>query len=183
MTIDEFVLELKVYLKIKETDIENDALLKQSAMSATGFIIGAYAYYILADTVSKELVADSNTQQKFYLNAGPTTNVVAYLNDIEVTDNANKTINNIAYFESALGLTNDFIKLTSTVGIDPANTIAYGGDLANACALAAYFFKQADKGLDGVMQYGTGIKESARLYEGIPRGITQYFETRNVFRL
>ena len=181
MTLPEFVTELKIYLKIKETDLDNDAILLQSAKAAAGFIISYYSYYIITDTVIKEFYS-IGTETKFYLDAGPTTSVTAYLDDVEVTTNSNKLIYNTVTFAGALGATGDVIKLSSTVGIEPELNMAHLGDLAQATALAAYFYKQADKGLDGVMQYGTGIKESARLYEGIPRAILQHFETRKLYR-
>ena len=180
MTYDEFVTELKIYLKIKETDLDNDAILLQSVKAASGFIIAYYSYYIITDVVDLEFYS-TGFEKKFYLNAGPTSSVVAYLNDVEVTNNTLKIIYNTVTFANALGVSGDVIKLTSTVGIDTAN-VRHMGDLAQATALAAYFYKQADKGLDGVMQYGTDIKESARLYEGIPRAILQHFETRKLYR-
>lgn len=180
MTIDDFVTELKVYLKIDDTDITNDGIIKQAAQMAAGYIVANYSYYILNTTVDKEFFAE-DSQAKYYVNAGPTTAVVAYVNDVEVVDNPSKVFNNTVYFDSTLGVVGDHIKLTSTVGIDITKE-SHKGDFVSAAALAAYLYKQADKGLDGVSQYGTGIKESARLFEGIPKHITSYFETRKVFR-
>ena len=180
MTIDEFVTELKVYLKIKETDIDNDEILLQSARAAAGFIISYYSYYIITDTINKEFYYEAATK-KFYLDAGPVVTVTAYLDNVEVTDNTSKVLGNTVYYTDNLGVAGEVIKLESLVGVSNTN-MAHIGDIAQATALAAYFYKQADKGLDGVMQYGTGIKESARLYEGIPKAILQHFEARKIYR-
>lgn len=181
MTKEEFVSEIKVYLKIKDTDIDNDPTITQVADATNGFIIANYSYYIVDATVVQNLQLEG-ASKKFWLNSGPAKTVTAELNDTPVMDNTIKLINNIAYFEDAFGVAGDFLKLTSEVGLSATNPQNMG-DVAQACALAAYFYKQADKGLDGVMQYGTGIKESARLFEGIPKGITGYFEARKLFRL
>ncbi len=180
MTSADFLSNLKVYLKIKDTDVDNDGILQQAVEAASGFLIGTYSYYILEDTkVDEFYIVD--LYKKFYLNAGPVRTLTAYLNNVEVTDNDNKVINNTVYFTDNLGTSGDLAKFEYTLGIDETS-VSGKGDLAQATALAAYFYKQADKGLDGVMQYGTGIKESARLYEGIPKSILNYFETRKIFR-
>jgi len=181
MNLAEFVTETKVYLKIKETDIDNDAIIEQAASAAAGFILAQYSFYILDASLVKETQADG-PYKKFYLDAGPVKAVTPFVNDVEVTDNTVKIFNNVAYFTNNLGQLNDFVKLNYTVGIDLAD-IGNIGDVAQACALAGYFYKQADKGLVGVEQYGTGIKESARLYDGIPRAILDYFQARKIYRL
>ena len=180
MILAEFVTETKIYLKIKETDIENDAIIEQAASAAAGFILAQYSFYVLDASLIKETQVDG-AYKKFYLDAGPAKTVTPYVNDVEVTDNTVKIFNNVAHFTNALGAADDFVKLGYTVGLT-VNNVAHEGDIAQAAALAGYFYKQADKGLVGVEQYGTGIKESARLYDGIPRAILEYFQTRKIYR-
>lgn len=179
MLIDEFVTELKVYLKIEDTDIKDDDIITQAAYAADGFISANYSFHILDSVEVKEEYL-TEAISKIYLDSGPTTAVTSTeLEGVEVTDNDPKVINNVAYFPTDLGVSTDLIKVTSTVGV---LTTDYG-TVAQATALAGYFFKQADKGLVGVEQYGTGIKEAARLYEGIPRSILNYFDAKRIFRL
>ncbi len=181
MTLDEFVSEVKIYLKIKETDVDNDEILLQSATAAAGYISAYYSYYIIESTVDKEFYGVDNLTKKFYLDVSPVTAVVPHVNEIEVIDNTYKVLNNTVYFTDALGVSGDLIKLSSTVGVDSTD-IHNVADIAQACALAGYFYKQADKGLVGVEQYGTGIKESARLFEGIPKAILDYFQMKKIYR-
>ena len=181
MILDDFVTELKIYLKIKDTDITNDPILEQSARAADAFVSGMYSYHLLDNTLEKEFYAP-DAETKFYLDAGPSISAVTYIDDVLVTDNDAKVIQNVAYYGTAIGGALELVRIDYVVGLDNTK-VSHIGDISQACALAAYFYKQADKGLDGVMQYATGIKESARLYEGIPRAILQYFETKRVFRL
>ena len=182
MTLDALVTELKVYLKIKETDVDNDAILLQAATAAAAYIEANYSYNLIDAERTKEFYALDGLTKKFYLDAGPTLSVVPYLEDVEVTDGTYKLLNNMVYFELPLGQEADLIKFVYQVGLGVASS-NYLGDVAQACSLAGYFYKQADKGLVGVEQYGTGIKESARLYEGIPRAVLDYFQMRKIYRM
>ena len=181
MNLAEFVTEVKVYLKIKETDVDNDAIITQAASAAAGFILAQYSFYVLDASLVKETQVDGS-YKKFYLDAGPTKSVTPFVNDVEVTDNTVKIFNNVAHFTDTLGQIDDFVKLNYTVGLSLSD-VGNLGDVSQACTLAAYFYKQADKGLIGVEQYGTGIKESARLYDGIPRAVLDYFQARKIYRL
>jgi len=82
MTIDELVVELKTYLKIKNTDIDNDGILTQAAQMASGYIVANYSYYILSAVVVKEFFA-IDSRAKYYLDAGRATLVTTFVNDVE----------------------------------------------------------------------------------------------------
>ena len=182
MIIDALVTELKVYLKIKETDVDNDAILLQAATAAAAYIEANYSYNLIDVERTLEFYALDGLTKKFYLQASPTISVVPYLDDVEVIDNTYKLLNNMLYFSLPLGQEADLIKFIYQVGLQDTDS-NYLSDIAQACSLAGYFYKQADKGLVGVEQYGTGIKESARLYEGIPRAVLDYFQMRKLYRL
>jgi hypothetical protein len=184
MTLNSLVLELKEYLRIDALDMEENAYLSKFCESAAGYIASVYSYHILDTTlVSKQQYVASHPD-KFYLPAGPAKDGTVNIKNPDGTNLATPftLINNTVIFDTYLEYTAGAFTITFDVGVEH-DEIEYYGDIEHCVQLAAWLYRSADKGLEGMEQISTGVKESARMFSGIPRNITAYFETRQVIRL
>ena len=183
MTLDELVVELKEYLRIDANDTEDDVYLTNFVQAAAGYVASVYRYHVIDETLSATLQLNMGNPTKLYLPRGPVKS-----GTVSVTDSSGQpvpvtfsTIGNALYFSEPLVQYGQLFTVTYDVGIGTG--IEYRGDIEHTVALAAWLYRTADKGLEGIDQISTGVKESAKLFSGIPKNITSYFETRQVIRL
>ena len=183
MTLDELVVELKEYLRIDVNDTEDDSYLENFAQAAAGYIASVYRYHIIDETLVSTQQIDPARPNKFYLPRGPVKGGSVTVVDEEgnVVTNPYRLVNSVIYYKEPLPADGQIYTITYDVGV--GNGIEHKGDIEHAVALAAWLYRTADKGLEGIDQISTGVKESAKMFSGIPKNITSYFETRQVIRL
>ena len=179
MLLFDLVPLLKTYLDIDMTDITADARLETILTTAVGYVKSVYDYDIVDTTYTKTLPVLAN---KIYLPNSP-----VKADTIVVTDSSGVAIpimlvQNTLYLPTNLYKTGQLIQVTYTCGVEYAvNT--YNGVAENLVQLAGWLYRTADKGMEGMSQFTTGVKEGVHMYEGIPPQITDYFQSKKLMRL
>lgn len=181
MTVAELVEELKQYLRIDPTDTDDDIYLTNFVEAAAGYVASVYRYHIVDSTLMVVKQISPSLPYKLYLPRGPVKTATIIGEDGNPISASFRVINNTILFDEPQIADGEYLTVNYEVGI--SNDIESRGDVENVVALAAWLYRTADKGLDGLESISTGVKEGAKMFSGIPMNITQYFETRQVIRL
>ncbi len=183
MVIADLITELKEYLRIDAADIEDNVYLQNFCIASAGYIASVYRYHILDETLITKQQYPQSHPFKFYLPHGPTKEGSVTVQKPDGTEMSEpfRLINDVIVFEEPILYDSGVFTITYDVGI--GNGIEHRGDVEHCVALAAWLYRTADKGLEGMDQISTGVKESVKMFNGIPKNITSYFETRQVIRL
>jgi len=183
MVIDELLIALKQYLRIPNTDTEEEEYLKSFCEGAAGYISSQYRYNILDTQVVSKKMLTASRRNKIYLPEAPV--IEDTVTVIRPDGTPEPTTFNIMdatlIFDEPILYEYGIFKFSYTSGV--LNTPEFQGDIEHCVQLAAWLYRTADKGLEGVDQISTGVKESTKMFSGIPRNITAYFETRQPIRL
>ena len=181
MTYTEILDELKEYLKIPDDDVIDDDFLLGFVQTSVGYVISNYNYYMVDGTLTEIVPTTQAGQLKYYLPKGPAVSLGAVVVGDEVVTTTASLKRTFVKFDEPIASIDVDVEFTYDVGVLPSAVT--DGDLQHTVALAAYFYRQADKGLEGVAQISTGVKESGRFFEGIPKYIKDYFQSRKFMRL
>ena len=183
MVIDELLTKLKQYLRIPNTDTEEEAYLKSFCEAASGYISSQYRYNILDKQIVSKQMLTASRRNKIYLPEAPVIeSTVSVVRPDGTPEPVSFTVMDaILIFDEAILYEYGVFKMQYTSGVQ--NTPEYQGDIEHCVQLAAWLYRTADKGLEGVDQISTGVKESTKMFSGIPQNITTYFESRQPIRL
>jgi hypothetical protein len=183
MTVEELLSELKLYLRIDELDTTDDEYLKQFCIAADGFISSLYRFNIITKPVETVQLLSTTRGAKIYLPQVPVVDGTITITrpDDATEDTPFTLINGVIMFDKPVDYTLGAFKVTYESGVD--NSVIYGADIQHCVQLAAWLFRTADKGLEGIDQISTGVKESAKMFAGVPQNIALHFEGRQPIRL
>jgi len=183
MILEELLQELKQYLRIEQDDTEQDDYLKSFCEAADGYISAQYNFNIITKPVTSKQMLTASRRNKLYL---PKVPVIADSVEITKPDNTLETtpftlIGGAIIFDEPIDYM--FGVYTITYSSGTVDSVENRGDIEHCIQLAAWLYRIADKGLEGIDQISTGVKESAKMFAGIPKNITTYFESRQPIRL
>jgi len=181
MLIEDLLPLLKTYLDISPTDVEYNNRLELVISSAVGYVKSVYDYDVIDYNYSKLLPVLGG---KIYLPDSPVkvNSVVVKDQDGTVIPTDISVVQNTIYFAESLYRDGQFLLVEYSTGVDYSPT-TYNGDAENLVQLAGWLYRTADKGMEGMSQFTTGVKEGVHIYEGIPIQITTYFQSKKLMRL
>jgi len=184
MQLDQLAEKLQAYLRIVQPSIDEAEYIKSFCRAASGYITTTYRYNILDKPVTYLTLFTQAQSIRVFLPEIPikkdTIVVLKSDGSQELTDF--DIIGGAIYFKEPILLDSSPYTIQYSSGVD-TSSLDFIGDVEHCVQLAAWLYRTADKGLEGIDQISTGVKENTKMFEGIPQNITTYFESRQPIRL
>ena len=170
MSLTDLTDALKQYLQIESVDAKQTKYLESFCTTADGYLFSVYNISVL-DRQKQMQVVVTATRRKFYLPVLPVSSLVVKVDGVVLgEDNYHNTNDYIIFGDSVYG--DVVIEILTGTPID-----AQDGILGHCVQLAAWLYTSSDKSLLGVSAMSSGVKESTKLFEDIPKNITYFLQS------